>query len=123
MSSHTRTIAVVSLTLILALPRAAEGEDLKPVGEPPPTTDTADPDSDKSDSAEGDEDEPADESTGARLETDAEPTVGVLPVEDPTLDTSGAKELGRGGDDTGDAGDIHDVLHSALAAERTMVAK
>jgi hypothetical protein len=128
------------LALLFALPQRAEGEDLKPAESPaqPADGDDANPDDSEPvgeklpledptiveeaetppedaapEASEADPDgDPADEKTPLRLDTDAEPTVGRLPVEDPTLDTSDTKELGPSTDDDaqvepddGDAGE------------------
>ncbi len=130
----------VCVCVCFALPQRAEGEDLKPAESPaqPADGDDADPDDSKPvgeklpledptivqeaetppedaapEASEADPDgEPTEEKTPLRLDTDAEPTVGRLPVEDPTLDTSDAKELGPSTDDDaqvdpddGDAGE------------------
>jgi hypothetical protein len=75
-SSQTRALFLVSMTLVLGSTARTQAEDIE--------------------SKAGAEDDTG----GARLQTDAEPTVGVLPVEDPTLDVDGAKELGTSDETT-----------------------
>jgi hypothetical protein len=90
---QARAIALIWVTLAFSLPALAQREDVEPADladRPPPAKNES----------KADKKDPEEER--AKLDTDAEPTVGHLPVEDPTLGVEDPKELGAPDEEPGE---------------------